>query len=112
MSLANFYENSDSLQSFYNQYLTIKERKGKKNLLLKIFPNPFNKRGSTILVLPKKEFFSLSLYNATGRLVENLYSDEGVSYVGKLDKKYRSGVYILRLEETETRGTWKVIIAM
>ena len=109
-SLALFYENCDSLQSFYDQYLGIAgETKRKSIPTLTVSPNPFRSNAEIILSLPKEEFFTLSLYDASGKLVENIYSGKGVSYSGKLNRDYPSGVYFLHLKGTETNKTWKVI---
>ncbi|MEO0109862.1 MAG: T9SS type A sorting domain-containing protein [candidate division WOR-3 bacterium] len=109
-SLALFYENCDSLQSFYNQYLGIAGEPINKNIpTLTVFPNPFRSDAQISLSLPKEEFFSLSLYDVSGKLVENLYSGKGKYYTGKLNKNYPSGVYFLHLKGNETNRTWKVI---
>ncbi len=109
-SLALYYENCDSLQSFYNTYLAISEGK-RKNLLpsLTISPNPFRNSANINLSLPKEETFSLSLYDITGKLVQRLHQGKGTSYTGKLEG-HASGVYFLRLEGTSFNKTLKVIV--
>ncbi len=109
-SLALYNENSDSLQSFYNQYLLGLAEGKKKNIpTLTISPNPLRNEAQINLSLPKEEFFSLSLYDVSGKLVERLYSGKGISYTGKIKNSYPSGLYFLYLKGEETNRTWKII---
>ncbi len=109
-SLANFQANCDSLQSFYDNNVGISAAPKKNLPFLRLSPNPFNKKATITLSLPQKEFFSLSLYDITGRLLTNLYRGKGDSYTGEIKRPQSSGIYFLRLEGQETKKTWKVIV--
>ncbi len=82
-------------------------------------PNPFNRRTTIAFDAPREMKVSLSVYDATGRMVAELLSDE-VARRGRNEVVWRgedldgrpvsSGVYFCRLETDGSVQTRKVTL--
>ncbi len=89
-----------------------------KNFSFKVSPNPSRGHVTVDLALPTKQFVTVKVYNAIGKLVRTLTSGEmspgeyRITWNGYSDygKKVSSGVYFFKVEAGSFRSTKKVIM--
>jgi hypothetical protein len=77
-------------------------------ILQPAFPNPFNAVTSIRYGLPYSTHVSISIYDVSGRLIDELYSGEsqaGFQTVIWNAEKFRSGVYLVRLKASSGFST-------
>ena len=83
------------------------------NLQITNYPNPVKDQVTLKWQVPSSMPVSINLYDATGRLIRNLYTINGKARVGTLTVDTRSlaaGIYIVRLETAKGSATRKLII--
>ena len=81
--------------------------------LSQYYPNPFNPTTTIVFSLPKRSFVTLKVYDAIGREVSNLVSEElgeGKYSVPWNGKGLASGVYYYRLQAGEFVATKKLLL--
>jgi hypothetical protein len=88
---------------------------GVRNPSLQIsnYPNPVTDQATLKWQVPSSMPISVNLYDATGRLVRNLYTANGKARVGTLTVDTRSlagGIYLARLETASGSATRKLVI--
>jgi hypothetical protein len=88
---------------------------GLRNPSLQItnFPNPVGDQVTLKWQVPSSMPISVNLYDATGRMVRNLYSANDKARVGTLTMDTRSlaaGIYLARLETAKGSATRKLVI--
>ena len=77
------------------------------------FPNPVTDQVTLKWQVPNRMPISVNLYDATGRLVRNLYAANDKARVGTITADTRSlaaGIYLVRLETANGSATRKVVI--
>ena len=77
------------------------------------YPNPVSGRFTLKWQVPRSAPISVNLYNATGRLVRNLYTANDKARVGTLAVDTRSlaaGTYLIRLETAAGSASRKVVV--
>ncbi len=77
------------------------------------FPNPFNPVTNIIYELPKASFVNLTLYDITGKEIENLVNSDqsaGKNEVTWDGTNYASGIYFYKLTTTEYNETKKMVL--
>ncbi|HTW90860.1 MAG TPA: T9SS type A sorting domain-containing protein [bacterium] len=83
------------------------------NLQITNYPNPVADHVTLRWQVPSSKPVSVNLYDASGRLVRNLYAANSQSRVGTLNADTRSlptGIYVVRLETAEGSATRKLVI--
>jgi hypothetical protein len=76
-------------------------------------PNPVTDQVTLKWQVPSSMPISVNLYDATGRMVRNLYAANGKARVGTLTMDTRSlaaGIYLARLETAKGSATRKLVI--
>jgi len=77
------------------------------------YPNPVTDQVTLKWQVPNSTPISVNLYDATGRLMRNLYTANGKARVGTLTvdtKSLPAGIYLARLETAKGSATRKLII--
>ncbi|TKJ41137.1 hypothetical protein CEE37_05570 [candidate division LCP-89 bacterium B3_LCP] len=81
--------------------------------LLSAFPNPFNAQLNLLISLPNPEYVGISLWDVSGRLVDQVYQGDLNSGQTRLTWKANmenpSGIYFLRLEDGSDVQIHKVL---
>jgi hypothetical protein len=114
-SAANFAENADSAQSWYDNLLGVSEREGvsrtRDAARLACAPNPFNNATQVRYFMPAAGRLELEAYDATGRLVDQLVTDvkAGVGVLNWRPQGLGAGLYFLKVR---TPGRESVIKAL
>ena len=83
------------------------------NLQITNFPNPVGDQVTLKWQVPNSMPISVNLYDATGRMVRNLYAANDKARVGTLTMDTRSlaaGIYLARLETANGSATRKLVI--
>ena len=83
------------------------------NLQITNYPNPVKDQVTLNWQVPSSMPISVNLYDATGRLIRNLYAVNGKARAGTLTVDTRSlaaGIYLARLETAKGSATRKLII--
>jgi hypothetical protein len=83
------------------------------SLSLSAYPNPFNATTQIRFDLPRASFVNLSVYDVTGRLVENLASrmyETGTHSVAFNGENQASGMYIVRMNSGGLSSSQKVML--
>jgi hypothetical protein len=83
------------------------------SLKIENYPNPVNDQATLKWQVPSSMPISVNLYDATGRLVRNLYTANDKARVGTLTVDTRSlagGIYLARLETASGSATRKLVI--
>jgi hypothetical protein len=83
------------------------------SLQISNYPNPVTDQATLKWQVPSSMPISVNLYDATGRLVRNLYTANGKARVGTLTVDTRSlagGIYLARLETASGSATRKLVI--
>jgi len=78
---------------------------------LRVFPNPFNSEATIHLDIRKEDFYRLTIYDLTGRIVERpvkLELSEG-EYTEHFGSGYIPGIYIVELKSSQGTQSVKVI---
>lgn len=82
-------------------------------LALSGYPNPVSDFVTIRWNLPRRQAVEVNLYDATGRLAQNLYSAQHGPLNGSLQLDTRSlptGIYLLRLEAADGSATRKLVL--
>jgi hypothetical protein len=77
------------------------------------YPNPVTDQVTLKWQVPTRMPISVNLYDATGRLMRNLYTANGMARVGTLTVDTRSlaaGIYLARLETAKGSATRKLVV--
>ena len=85
----------------------------KPSLQITNYPNPVGDQVTLKWQVPNSMPISVNLYDATGRLIRNLYSANDKARVGTLTMDARSlaaGIYLARLETAKGSATRKLVI--
>jgi hypothetical protein len=82
-------------------------------ILKQNYPNPFNPSTTVEFSLPKRTFVSLKIFDALGREVSTLLSEE--LSVGTYSRRWNaeglgSGVYFCRLQADQFRETRRLLL--
>jgi uncharacterized membrane protein len=88
------------------------ERVINNNFVIDVTPNPVNKLATIRYSIPTSGNVSLKLYNASGRLVENLrqgYQETGIYHQMLSTAKLAQGIYFLRCEYHQNKSEIKII---
>jgi hypothetical protein len=83
------------------------------NLQITNYPNPVTDQVTLKWQVPSSMPISVNLYDATGRVVRNLYAANDKARVGTLTMDTRSlaaGIYLARLETAKGSATRKLVI--
>jgi len=78
---------------------------------IRVFSNPFNSEATIHLDIRKDDFYRLTVYDLTGRIVERLVKQklsEG-EYVQNFGSGYNPGIYIVELRSSQGAQSVKVI---
>jgi uncharacterized lipoprotein YddW (UPF0748 family) len=89
----------------------IKDIEETDNFLLKVYPNPFTASATIQIDIKKKDFYSLTVYDLSGRIVEKLISSqlpEGV-YYNPFGSNYGKGIYFIELRSSAGAKSIKAI---
>ncbi len=81
--------------------------------LMQNFPNPFNPSTTIVFTVPRQDDVTLSVYDVSGRMVEELYSGnlkQGAYEVNFAGDNLASGVYIYRLTTSEGAFSKKMLL--
>ena len=75
-------------------------------------PNPAGDRAMIRWQIPGRQKVSVDLYDASGRLVQNLFSSQtGTGGAVALDsKRLPAGIYLVRLETEDATATRKLVL--
>jgi len=83
------------------------------NLRITNHPNPVNDLVTLKWQVPSRMPVSINLYDATGRMVRNLYAANDKARTGTLTvdtKSMAAGIYLVRLETSQGSATHKLVI--
>ncbi len=95
-------ETENQCQNFYEDWISLEN-------IVKIFPNPV--RNKTTVLLPKNDYFNLSLFDATGNLLwDNCSPEINIDLSVEIDMNaFIPGLYILEAKNQELSQTFKII---
>ncbi len=95
-------ETENQCQNFYEDWISLEN-------IVKIFPNPV--KNKTTVLLPKNDYFNLSLFDATGNLLwENCSPEINNDLSVEIDMNgFIPGLYILEAKSQELSQTFKII---
>jgi len=95
-------ETENKCQSFYEDWISLDN-------IVKIFPNPV--KNKTTVLLPKNDYFNLSLFNASGNLLwDNCSPEINIDSSVEIDMNgFIPGLYILEIKNQELIQTFKII---
>ncbi|MDH5683045.1 MAG: T9SS type A sorting domain-containing protein [candidate division WOR-3 bacterium] len=115
-NLNDFYANADSMQSYYQQIISIEENQTPKfeptNVKISCL-NPFKENGLIKLQVSEKCAIKLNLYDALGRYVKSVWQGAGPCNEDIIldTQNLPTGLYFLRLNTGKMTKTLKVIIS-
>ena len=114
-SLVNFYDNADSMQSYYNQISGISENSVPKLEQPKIkltTLNPVKENAKVNLQISEKCAITLNLYDALGRYLNTIWQGNGPCQENLIfnTQDLPSGLYFIRLTTESATKTTKLII--
>ena len=95
-------ETENQCQNFYEDWISLEN-------IVKIFPNPV--KNKTTVLLPKNDYFNLSLFDATGNLLwDNCSPEINIDLSVEIDMNgFIPGLYILEAKNQELSQTFKII---
>jgi uncharacterized lipoprotein YddW (UPF0748 family) len=81
------------------------------NISLRVYPDPFKTDATIHLIISREDFYRLTVYDLTGRIVERLIKNKLPSgeYYENFGSRYNPGVYIIELRSSQKAWSVKVI---
>lgn len=109
-------KDNGKVSTFYELYAGVNKISSEipeKYTLAQNYPNPFNPTTTLEFDIPNKSYTTLSLYDITGRLIENLHN--GLLQPGRYSiswngSKYASGVYFYTLKTESFQQTKRMVL--
>ena len=77
------------------------------------YPNPGDEQVTIGVILPKKEAFTLSIFNAVGQIVYDMVSEETEKGLNEMElntSKFSQGAYVIKIDYKDNSHQVKFVI--